>query len=147
MRRKSILVALVLIVLGAVSAATLFRSDIARATGLNQGVTAASPDGKPVKSKSSTPNSRVLTLEYLDGGDDEPFAPIRANLITLQGDTFGSTTWVNLYSDHQLVMFFDLQPSERVVLPLSKAVKVDEIYLTNCFGSSQCFVNANLIGS
>ena len=104
----------------------------------------ATSDGQPVKSKSSTPNSRVLTLEYSNGADDEHFAPIRANLITLQGDTFGHTDWVYLSSEGQLVMFFDLEPSERVVLPLPKAVKID---LQNCFGSTTCFANLNLIGS
>jgi len=147
MRRKAVLGALLLIVIG-VLGATLFRSNIASATGLTHGVAAASSDGTPIKSKSSTPNSRVLTLEYFNGPDDEHFAPIRANLITLQGDTFGSNVaWVYLYSASQLVMFFILQPSERVVLPLPKAVKIDEIDFSACYGSIQCFVNANLIGS
>jgi hypothetical protein len=100
-----------------------------------------------VKSKSSTPNSRVLTLEYLNGADDEKFTPIRASAMTIQGDTFGSVAWVYLYSEGQLVMFFDLQPSERVVLPLPKPIKIDEINFSNCFGSTECFVNVNLLGS
>ena len=44
-------------------------------------------------------------------------------------------------------MYFYLQPSERVVLPLPKSVKIDEVNLEVCFGSSQCFAQVNLIGS
>jgi hypothetical protein len=146
MRRKEILGALLVIVLGVALGATLFRSEIASATGLTQRVRAAGSDGKPVKSRSSTPNSRTLTLEYFNGQDDEKFTSIKANLITVQGDTFGSTTWLFLLSQDQVVMYFYLQPSERVVLPLPKPVKIDEVNLTNCFGSIQCFAQVNLIG-
>jgi hypothetical protein len=127
--------------------ATLLRSEIAHVTGITQDVKGANSDGRPVKSKSSTPNSRVLLLEYLDGADDEKFAPIRANLITIQGDTLGRTEWLYLYSEGQQVSFFILEPSERVVLPLSKPLKVDEVNLSVCFGSSQCFAQVNIIGS
>jgi hypothetical protein len=147
MRRHAVLGALLLIALGVMLGATLFRSEIAHATGLTQGVKAASSDGQPVKSRSSGPNSRSLTLEYLNGADDEKFASIRANLMTIQGDTFGRTTWIYLFSEGQLVMYFFLEPSERIVLPLSKSVKVDEVDLEACFGSTQCFAQVNLIGS
>jgi hypothetical protein len=47
----------------------------------------------------------------------------------------------------QVVMYVCLQPSERVVLPPSKPVKVDEVNPETCFGSSQCFAQVNLIAS
>jgi hypothetical protein len=99
-----------------------------------------------VKGTSRGPNSRTLTLEYFNGGDDEKFEPIRASELTVQGDTFGSRVDVYFFSEGQLVMYFYLQPSERVVLPMPKAVKIDEVNLANCFGSSQCFAQVNLIG-
>jgi hypothetical protein len=145
MRRQAVIGALVLVCVGVALGTTLLRSDIANATGLAP--TVATTDGKPVKSKSSGPNSRSLTLEYFNGGDDEKFTSIKASALTIQGDTFGSTTWLYLLSDGQLVSYFYLQPSERVVLSLPKPIKIDEVNLANCFGSIQCFAQVNLIGS
>ena len=145
MRRQAVIGALVLACVGVALGATLSRSDIAHATGLDP--TVANSDGKPVRSKSSGPNSRSLTLEYFNGADDEKFTPIKASALTIQGDTFGSTTWLYLLSNGRLVSYFYLQPSERVVLSLPKPIKVDEVNLTNCFGSIQCFAQVNLIGS
>jgi len=147
MRRLSAIGALLLICVGVALATTLFRSGKAHATGPVQSAPVPTADGKPVKSKSSTSNSRSLTLEYFNGSDDEKFTEIRANAITVQGDTFGHVIWLFLFDQGQLVMYFYLQPSERVVLPLPKAVKFDEVNLENCFGSTQCFAQVNLIGS
>ena len=148
MRKRAMLGALLLIGIGVGFGATVFRSNIARATGTRaQRPAVANTGGRPVKSNVKTANSRVLVLEYLNGADDEHFEPIKANLITVQGDTFGSEVWEYLYSDGQLVMFFELQPSERVVMPLAKAVRIDEVLLQNCFGSTQCFSQVNLVGS
>jgi hypothetical protein len=146
-RRRASIGALLLVCFGVVLGATIFRSGIAHATGSAQRPTVAKADGKPEKSKSSTPNSRILVLEYDNGADDEKIAPIRANLITVQGDIFGSSVWLNIKGDGQEIMFFELQPSERVVLPLPKSVKIDEVDLSTCFGSIQCFAQVNIIGS
>jgi len=139
--------ALLLVCFGVIFGATIFRSGIAHATGSAQRPTVAKADGRPMKSKSSTSNSRVLVLEYDNGADDEKIAPIRANLITVQGDTFGRTVWLNLNSEGHEIMFFELQPSERVVLPPPKPVNIDEVNLSVCFGSIQCFAQVNIIGS
>jgi hypothetical protein len=140
MKRNAAVVALGLVCVGLAVATLVFRSGNAGAT---QG---ARRDARPARSKSSTPDSRLLTLEYLNGADDEKFAPIKASEMTVQGDTFGSTVWVYFLSQGHTVMYFYLQPSERVVLPLSKPVTIDEVNLESCFGSIECFAQVNLLG-
>lgn len=144
MSHRTVIGALALAGVGVVLGATLFRSDVAKATGIAQRGTVAASDGQPVKGRSSSPGTRSLTLEYFNGADDEKFTPIRASLMTIQGDTFGHVTWVYLLSEGTVVMYFYLQPSERVVLPLPKPLKVDEVELGQCFGSSQCFAQVNI---
>lgn len=147
MRRHAVIGVLLIVCVGVALAAGLFRSGRAHAIGPPAGVAVAGSDGRPVKSSSKSENSRSLTLEYFNGADDQKFDPIKASALTIQGDTFGHVTWVYLLSEGRIVSYFYLQPSERVVLTLPKALKIDEVNLEACFGSTQCFAQVNLIGS
>jgi hypothetical protein len=109
-------------------------------------VTNTASNPVPVAQQEATKNTHGV-LEYFNTGESRTFSSIRASLIDIQGDTFGSRVDVFLKSGGNIVLSLSLQPSERVVLPLPQLLTVDEIDLSSCFGSIQCFTTYNIVGS
>ena len=141
MQLRPVLSVLALVCAGLVLGAVVFRSAIAPATAASNAVPA-----KADAAKGTVKISKMLTLEYLNGSDDQTFTAMKASLITIRGD-LSHTEWLYLKSKGQFVMFFALSPNEQIVLPLSSTLAVDEVVLSSCFGSIQCFANVNILGT
>ena len=148
MRRQAIIGALLLIGVGVVLGTTVFRADIAQATGLGQSVTVVNSRANPVTVASSGAKAhKFVTLEYLNGVVDQTFPAIRASLITFYSDlTSTGTARVDFLSKGVLTMSYLVQIGDRVVLPLPAALSVDEISVSNCLGGLHCLVEVNMIG-
>jgi hypothetical protein len=110
-------------------------------------VTNTPSDPVPVAQQVATKHMTRLLESDTPGSDSFSFPEIKASLITIQGDTFGGIVYVAVKSGGTTVLSFKLLPSERVVLPLSQPLPVDEVATTACFVRTFCFADFNIVGS
>jgi hypothetical protein len=153
MRQRALIGALSLVLIGVILGATVFRSDIAQATGLAQSVTVDNTAANPVPVQEqgtlATRHERcaqlVISRELICSFSD----PVRASLVTIKlmssiSDASSVTFWKGGPHSSEVVLdFFPVLGGERIILPLTQPILIGGVSI----GCSPCSAEVNVNGS
>ena len=111
------------------------------------GVFVTNTPSDPVPVAQQVATKHVSRLLETGTEDSFSFPEIKASLITASGDPFGGVVNVSVKSGGTTLLRFRIASNERVVLPLTQPLPVDEIAVIDCFGRTFCFAEFNIVGS
>ena len=171
MRRQALIAALLIVGVAVVLGATVFRTDIAQATGLASAVTVNNTASNPVPVReqnldggnikvheqgTATVATAVATRHFVDNYDvpgttqgDSPFPEMKVSLIAIHV-VDGPITFSFQHSGTTILEFNDIASGSDIVLPLPQPVALtDTINFCNAPGglSGRCHAKINFIGS